>query len=237
MTTSGFMTSFTKIEHVLKTFNLLKMKGVKSLTKDGVSKEFKAASIKDEYFDCYNIGLSFNDFDFLLIDQSYFQFEYNNKGSNLEIRYAFFQTPINYISYEDFLDIIIEAQNLSESKEDIGEMFEAEYQQFLNEKEVENKYITIRYDVDYKNYKPLVHSISHLHIGHQNNIRIPIEKFISPLTFVLFILKNVYYSEWKEMNDKNNHYINIILKQALNGEVSLKSTEWSNFEKLELHLK
>ncbi len=237
MTTSGFMTSFKKIEGVLKEFNLLKMKGVKLLTKDGVSSEFKNASIKADYFECYNTGLTYNDFDFLLNDQSYFQFEYSNKGKHLELRYAFFQNPIDFISYEDFLDLMIDVQSLTDSKDEIGSLFESEYNQFLNEQEAKNKYLTIRYDVDYPNYKPLVHSVSHLHIGHQNNLRIPLDKFLSPLSFVFFVLKNVYYTEWKEKLRTNNHYININLRSSKDGETSLKNADWTNQEKLELYLK
>lgn len=237
MTTAGFMMSFNQIERLLKDFNIWRMNGVKSIIKEGVSEDFRSASIKDDYFNAYNIGLDNYDFDFLLKDQSYFQFEYNNKGKNLEIRYAFFQTPIDYISYEDFLCHIKEEQGITETVEEIGSLFIEDYNQFLSEQEAKNKYTTLRYDVDYSNYKPIIHSVSHLHIGHQNHLRIPIEKFISPLKFVMFSIKHVYYKEWKEMCEKNPHYVNKLLKSCSSGETLLSSKYWTDLEKLEMFIK
>lgn len=237
MTTSGFMTSFHNIEKVLKEFNLFRMSGVKSIYKEGVSNSFKTASIKDDYFDCYSTGLENFDYDFLLQDESYFQFEYDNSGTNISIRYAFFQNPIDYKSYDEFINEEIIPSGLINSLEEAGSLFHEEYKQFINEQQIKNKYLTIRYDVDYPNYYPNVHSVSHLHIGHQNNLRIPIEKFITPLRFVIFIIKNVYYREWKSFVDTNPQYINQILRKCSNGETLLSNKDWCTIEKLDLYLK
>jgi hypothetical protein len=237
MTTSGFMTSFNEIEKVLKKFNLFRMKGVKSLYKEGVSDDFKNASIKEDYFSCYSTGLNNFDYDFLLKDESYFQFEYDNSSKFLEIRYAFFQNPVDYKTYEEFIIEVIIPSNLVDSIDEAGSLFEEDYKQFLNEQDVKNKYLTIRYDVDYINYHPIVHSLSHLHIGHQNNLRIPVEKFLTPLRFVIFIIKNVYYREWKSFVDSDPDYINQMLRKCSNGETLLHNNYWDRIEKLDLYLK
>lgn len=237
MTTSGFMTSFNAVESILKEFSLFRMKGIKNLSKDGVSAEFKSNSIKEDYFKCYSSGLKNLDYDFLLEDESYFQFEYDNSGKNLEVRYAFFQNPVDYKSYEEFITEVIISSGLASSIEEAGSIFEPEYKQFLNEQEIKNKYLTVRYDVDYPNYYPIVHSVSHLHIGHQNHLRIPVNKFITPLRFAVFIIKNVYYREWKTIAESKPHYINQLLRKCSNGEVILGNNSWNNIEKLDLHLK
>jgi hypothetical protein len=237
MTTSGFMMSFNGIEKLLKEFNLYRMKGVKSLYKNGVSADFKNNSIKEDYFVCYSTGLNNHDYDFLLKDESYFQFEYDNSGKHIEIRYAFFQNPVDYKSYDEFITEVIISSGLANSIEEAGAIFEPEYEQFLNEQEIKNKYLTVRYDVDYPNYHPIVHSVSHLHIGHQNHLRIPLDKFMTPLRFAVFIIKNVYYREWKTIVETKPHYINQILRKCSNGEVLLNSSSWNNIEKLDIHLK
>lgn len=52
--------------------------------------------------------------------------------------------------------------------------------QFLNEQSLSNQYTVMRYDYDQKGYRPLIHAVSHLHIGFNNNVRIPLNKVISP---------------------------------------------------------
>lgn len=237
MTEANFNISFGKIESTLKSFDLLKMKGIKNLKNDGVSDEFKKASLSNKYYEAYKIGLESYDFDFLLIDESYFQFQYFNRDGILEIRYAYFQNPFEYISYEEFLENEIDLIEINETIESVGSIFETEYNQFLNEQELSSNYSTIRYDSDFKNYKPILHSVSHLHIGHLSNIRIPIDKILSPLRFVLFTLKHIYYHNWKDRLEIDNDDIILRLKDCLNGEENLNVDYWNNEERIELHLR
>lgn len=237
MTLSGFHTSFNEIEKILKEFSLLKSKGVKILSKEGVSDNFKSSSIKDDYFECYKIGKENFDYDFLLNDESFFQFEYFNDGKVMELRYAFFQNPVDFITYKEFLETYIIPTGVAESVDEAGAEFEVEYSQHLSEQNLHNRYITIRYDVDYKNYKPIIHSISHLHVGHLSNFRIPSDKFISPLRFVLFTIKSAYYSDWKIFAETKEQRLNQILRKSANGEKLLNNKEWCNIEKLDLYLK
>ena len=237
MTEANFNISFGKIESTLKSFNLLKMKGIKNLIKDGVSNEFKKASLGNKYYEAYKIGLEKYDFDFLLTDESYFQFQYSNKEGILDIRYAYFQNPFEYLSYEEYLENEIDLTEIDESIESVGNMFELEYNQFLNEQELSSNYSTIRYDSDFKNYKPILHSVSHIHLGHLNNIRIPLDKILSPLRFVLFTLKHVYYYNWKDKWENDKEDLIARLKDCKNGEENLSEQYWNNDEKIELHLK
>lgn len=236
MNISSFNISFLKIHSVLKSFNLLKMKGIHSINDRGVSEEFKSASIKDTYYKAYQVGLSHYDFDFLTTDQSFFQFEFSSNQKSTEIRYAFFQNPIDFISYNDYVLQLINDQNLELTLEEVGEMFDEEYNQFLNEQENISNYATFRYDLDQNNYQPIIHSVSHIHVGHQNNIRIPLNKVISPLKFVLFVIKNVYYQEWKNKIETDPEYVIKTLKDARTHQTELDNTEWKDEEKLELYL-
>lgn len=237
MTKANFNISFGKIESTLKSFDLLKMKGIKNLINDGVSDEFKKASLSNKYYQAYKSGLENYDFDFLLKDESYFQFQYINKEGVLEIRYAYFQNPFEYLTYEEYLESEIDLNEIDESIESIGNLFEVEYNQFLNEQELTSNYSTIRYDSDFKNYKPILHSVSHIHIGHLSDIRIPLDKILSPLRFVLFTLKNIYYHNWKNKWENDNKDLVLKLRDCLNGEEDLGAEYWNDDEKIELHLK
>jgi len=236
MNLADFKISIKEVEKLLKRLELLRMKGIKSLNDDGVSYAFKNASQGSNYFNVFNIGLENYDYDFLLFDQSFFQFEFNyiNDGT-YEIRYAFFQNPFEYKTYKEFIQDIIfddDEKNIDE----VGELFIEEYNQFLSEQEINSNYTTIRYDSDFFNYKPLVHSVSHIHIGHANNIRIPINKIISPLMFTLFVVKHVFYYQWKEMVTNDIDFVKNALEIGLKSAVNLSVDHWCENEGLELFL-
>jgi hypothetical protein len=235
MNISSFKVSYNRISFVLKKFGLLRMCGIKTLFDTGVSAEFKKNSIKENYFKVFNTGLANYDFDFLLNDQSFFQFEFH-PGKNVNIRYSFFQNPVEYVSYKDYLLNEIGINELKESVADFGSLFEEEYQQFLSEQELISNFVTLRYDLDFTNYQPLVHSVSHLHIGHLNNIRIPLNKNISPLGFVLFVIRHVYYQEWKEMITNKFDFISAELNKSHSGDTLLQEKFWSKEELIDLYL-
>ncbi|WP_194766053.1 DUF2290 domain-containing protein [Tamlana sp. I1] len=237
MTEANFNISFSKIEKTLKSFNLFKMRGIKNLKNDGVTDEFKKASLGNKYFEAYKTGLENYDFDFLLDDESYFQFQFSIKEGILEIRYSFFQNPFEHLTYEEYLANEIDLEEIEESIESIGNLFEMEYNQFLNEQDLSSNYSTIRYDSDFKNYKPILHSVSHIHIGHLSNIRIPIDKILSPLRFVLFTIKHIYYHNWKDKLENNKEELMSVLTDCVNGEQNLENQFWDDEEKIELHLR
>jgi len=237
MTESNFNVSFSKIEKTLKSFNLFKMKGIKNLKNDGVTDEFKKASLGNNYYEAYKTGLENYDFDFLLDDESYFQFQFSIKEGILEVRYSFFQNPFEYLTYEQYLENEINLEEIEESIESVGNLFEMEYNQFLNEQDLSSNYSTIRYDSDFKNYKPILHSVSHIHIGHLSNIRIPIDKILSPLRFVLFTIKHIYYHNWKEKLENDKEELMLMLTDCVNGEQNLEKQYWHKEEKIELHLR
>lgn len=237
MNLANFNISLIEVERTLKSFNLFRMNGIKSINETGVSSQFKSLSIKESYVNAYLEGLKYYDYDFLLSDQSYFQFEFKKTETFIDIRYAFFQNPINHITYLSYIEEQIKNFDLVESIEDIGELLEDEYNQYLNEQDLKSSYTTIRYDSDLSNYRPLIHSISHLHIGHMNNLRIPLNKIISPLQFVLFTIKHVYYQEWKEKVESEFEFIKERLATSKNGEVVLSKDKWDEIEAIELFLK
>ncbi len=229
MNISIFNISVREVEEVLKDFQLFQMKGIKSLNEDGVSDQFKKSTQKDNYWQIYRIGLENFDYDFLLVDQSYFQFQFSQTQEGMAIRYAFFQNPLNFVTYEDFLN------DFGIAEEEAKEVdLRAEYEQYLNEQSLSNQYTTLRYDYDEIGYRPLIHAVSHLHIGFNNNVRIPLNKVISPIRFLLFVLKHVYLNEWSELCKSD--YIRTKLTQCRSNDQLLEVVKWQEVERLDMHL-
>lgn len=231
----AFNKSVNDVERLLKKMEFLRMRGTKCINKVGVSASFKAASQNDNYIKTYFTGLENYDFDYLLSDQSFFQFEFTPTEHFIDIRYAFFQNPVKYKTYEEFLQEHLNITTVEEI-DGVGSLFEEDYRQYLEEQEFISNYCTIRYDSDYKSYKPLIHSVSHLHIGHQNNIRIPINKVITPLKFVLFVIKHVYYHKWRDMVNHESQYLTKLLNKGRREGFNLSADKWAKNEELELFL-
>ncbi|MDR6195894.1 DUF2290 domain-containing protein [Siphonobacter sp. SORGH_AS_0500] len=236
MNIEAFSTSFRMSYKLIEDIGLLRQKGIKVLHKDDVSPEFKRISQKRDYFLTYKTAIKNFDYDFLLEDQSIFQFSYTCvEGAIFNFRYAFFQNPQEYVSYQDFLlshDLINDFQTV----EDVGAMFYSEYEQFLTEQQINTSSTSIRYDLDFKNYSPLIHSTSHIHIGNYNDIRIPCDKIITPYKFTLFVLKHCYYYKWKELISQDGMLSKIGLDTAKNSCTKLQERNWSSDEKYELFI-
>jgi len=159
------------------------------------SEEFLRISQKDDYEAIYRVAMKNMDFDYVLVDDSIFQFSYRLEEGKVErgtIRYAFYESPRSTITYEEFL-----LQNDLFIDEDDGAFIDY-YEQEKSEATIKNTVTPIRYDYDYGLFQPIHHPISHLHIGHNNQVRIPLNKIISPAKFVIFVLRNVYPKQWKK---------------------------------------
>jgi hypothetical protein len=180
MTVGKFQTSLEDAKKLLEKIDLFRQKGIKQINTTGVSDEFKTASQKADYFQVYKTAKKNFDYDFLLKDESFFQFEFKPRPHPHDcpiVRYAFFQNPQEYKSYRDYL---LEQEIIQENDSEDDEIFREEYEQFLIEQQLNLSSTTIRFDVDIQNYRPRIHSFAHIHIGHKSDIRIPCDKILTP---------------------------------------------------------
>ena len=233
-----FKRSLIQCEKTLKELNVFRHKGPKNINIDGVSDAFKYSSQEGDYIKIYRTGLDNLDYDFLLFDESFFQFSIEIADSDiLSIRYAFFQNPQSYKSYEEFLETLRESGLIiDETNEMIGDTFHEDYNQFLSELNFNSNFTTIRYDYDSFNYHPLIHSISHFHIGTSDNVRIPCDKIISPIKFLLFVLKHTYYYLWKEWITAENKEIFSKLITSKRECKIVNGIYWNKLEQNELFI-
>lgn len=231
---SVFNISISESINLLKKINLFKGKGPKNV--GDYSDIFKKISRRNKHIEIYNSIRDNLDYEIILNDDSFFQF---SKQKNY-LRYSYIENPnFNYTKY-DFLRISFTDEEIVDfTEEDINSLIdENEYEQFLNEQEINSNLTYIRYDYDPKGYIPLLHSCSHIHIGLNENFRIPSSLILTPLQFVTFSIKQRYYEIWKFHHESLEHHIitdnlKTIKNQCLN---ITDQNIWNDVEKNEIYL-
>lgn len=234
MNKAQFNISFKETVVVLKALGIFKDVGKKPIGEH--SNELKKLAKQNRHRVIYDCAIKNLDYDIILKDDSIFQFKYDND----EIRYAFIQNPITFITKEEYLEHYFHKEDLLEMDEiELDELLKGisdfEYEQFLNEQELNITANIIRYDASNLGYTPLLHSFSHIHIGNNQDLRIPLDKIITPLKFSKFCIKNSFYPLWKNYFKKNNEFKDEI-KLAKSKCSNLPSNKWKEIEKNELYL-
>ncbi|TYQ13103.1 UNVERIFIED_CONTAM: hypothetical protein Cloal_4152 [Acetivibrio alkalicellulosi] len=236
MNLAAIFDSMSNVKSILKETELFKLENrtrKKSITIDKFSDEFIKISQKTEYDILYKTAMKYGDYDYILTDDSFFQFSCTLNNEDLEtgsIRYAYFQNPREYPTYNDFL------KENGFSYHDCGDELLFEYEQEIAESKFRAVIYPIRYDYDYKLYKPIHHAISHLHIGHESNIRITLSKIITPEKFVIFVLRNIYRKHWSKAFNNSQEFRELCMKCKLKC-AEVKDMFFSEEEKNFLHLK
>lgn len=217
--------------HLNQTCKILKNLG---LFKDGIYKpnKLRAATKRniidfETYRSYHDDVLMKRDYDILLKDDSYFQF--TKKGDSY--KYVFMQTPLKKISIEVFADIC--GMDMHTDIDEIESVYEESDDSVLYEK-TENP-IYLRYENSLKGYNPNVHSFSHLHIGLNKDVRIPLSIILTPDIFVLFAIKLAYKDIWETSLIEGKIKIENLAEKKLCEAVNKEY--WEENEKLDLYLK
>lgn len=184
---------YTSRNRAIKLLNKFDLLNNAIYIEEDISQEFIDSMRRKKYFEAYRIAIKNFDYHLLLFDESFLQFEYKKDTEGLLLRYSFFEFPFDFPSYRDYLEL----GGLSFNK--VGYELKDQYEQELFESDKKNEFALIRYDYSEKYYSHGTHSASHFHIGKVNSIRISSCKLITPLLFIVFILKQVYENEWKKL--------------------------------------
>lgn len=227
MKNNDFNSNLRQVQNLLSSFSLLKdATRMFTLPK---TKYYNINSTND-FVEIYRRELLEFNYSFLLKDDSFFQFYYEKENDIIsKLRYTFFQFPYDIPDYEQFVKEICHCK-LSES----GYQFSENYSQSLDEANLKEYLMILRYDYSEKDYKEGVHSVSHIHIGYSNSMRLTIDKQISPYTFTLFVLKQIYHSEWMEIME-DNAFRKILSYSKENCSSLEESRFFSSLDKCELY--
>jgi hypothetical protein len=184
MNESIFFTSEEEAKKLLKKSGLLKSS---DFLREPISEGFAEVCRNNNFTDAYISALRNFDYHLLLFDESFFQFEFLKPSTNLHLRYSYYQNPFILPSSENYLESMR------------GDEFRYDYDQVFTDAPKKDFYLSIRYDYSEKEYTEGVHSVSHFHIGPGDSIRITSSISITPLLFVMFIVKNIYSKQWRSL--------------------------------------
>lgn len=166
-----------------------------------------------------------NIYNFILSDNSILNF----KISESTLSFTFFECPFICQTYKEFL---IENELESEYEDKI---FNDYYEIYLHQCTLKENPSMIRYDLDFNSYYSGLHPVSHMHIGHKNQVRLGLNKILNPKSFTSFILRQNYPALWKSLIQTDNDWINYFNKEksvlpAVDGKF------WSLLDYSEFHL-
>ena len=172
-----------------------------------------------------------NEYDFLLCDDSFFQFDRICSGEKIVYKYVFIQNPGIRIPFDEYCfknEIDLEDENIDY------------YKEIYDDDETEDTYkmlqfpLYLRYDVDEKGYVPNLHSYAHLHIGVVEDVRLSVSKILTPSTFVNLVLKMIYPDNWKNILSESKTNPDIYNFKRLCDDIPLNL--WQSCEKKDIYL-
>ncbi len=219
----------TSIEEVLKYLDAVEI----SYNATYKRKNLQPKKYSDEYYQTFHDGdykktfivASKNrDFDIMLEDGSLFQFTSCNEN---DIHYSFLHRIEKNMSFDEFYDEYATDENI--------DTIEQDYEYYLSGDKERLYTCPIRFDVAETEYKEMYHAYAHLHIGMDTDIRIPVDKVLSPMHFVDFVIKHIYKAMWDNAyahNDKFKELVNCMKSQA----EEIQEDKFSNIERSLLYI-
>lgn len=203
MNEAAFLDNLNKCGMYLKKLELLKRENLINTKRSSYRKfsvDFVECSRKEPYFNVYRCALENDDYDFLLIDGSFFQFSIDFEAGDENVRMAYYPSICN-IQYSDFL-----YDQFGVTEDMVGAEFMELYHLFLIEQSPQNV-TPVRYDYNVNLYEEKIHSAAHIHFGYEENLRIPIDKQLRPVLFAKIIVEYFFYDLWKKKIKEGDSYI------------------------------
>ena len=179
---------------------------------------------KDDFILFYKNSIENFDYHFLLFDNSFLQLEFIEKDSF--VRYLYCPFPYDFLTYEEFLEELDNDKIFYEEPEFI-------YDQLLEKAGLKEPCFLIRYDYE-EIYNPGIHSVSHFHIGCANQIMLTTSTMITPLCFIMFILKQIYFDKWPIML-KDKDFTDLYKRNKRNCD-NINDCYFNELDKLELYV-
>lgn len=132
-------------------------------------------------------------FDVVMVDGAMFQFKPEKRG---QYSYCYYQSPVAAVTYEEF---VAEFYSDLGSVDEIGAAFQSEYGEYLSTVRLRDAVTPVRFDYSPAAYREGVHPAAHIHIGSGNSIRLATDRLMTPLAFVLFVVRQLYPAQWVEL--------------------------------------
>ena len=161
----------------------------------------------------------------LLEDHSLLTFSSTENSAS----YSYLQCPLVVPTFREFALSLDRPCNSTARRE-----LEDEYQLTLDTADLRTNITPIRYDYDENGYRRGVHPVSHIHIGLDNHIRLGFSKRLSPTSFALFVMRQMYPDCWTRILE---HQEASRLPKAVRADCkALKEANWQDHDRVELHI-
>lgn len=154
------------------------------------------------HLDLFSYCLSNSYYNFMLFDHSFFQFGWTTSG---DLRYAFYPNP--YVSHSSAV------YSFRKYREMLAEnrITDDEFLGLAKSLGARGDIPIFRYEYSVSQYVSLAHPTSHMHIGVHGENRWAVRRILTPLAFLMLIIKQYYPDEWalgKFMNGEieNNQF-------------------------------
>jgi hypothetical protein len=184
-----FMASLNEVEKILKEIELLEERNRYPQKIESPAATFGNLSYKE----MWELIIGNSAYNFQLKDSSIIQFNFEDHS------FSYYGCPFSCLTYSDFI------KEIELDIHEVGDSFYPDYEIYLNQCPIIEVPCMLRYDYDPENYNEGLHPSSHLHIGHQNEIRIGLNKILEPVSFIFLLLRQVYPFFWKLIIEKANY--------------------------------
>jgi hypothetical protein len=155
---------------------------------------------KFRYADEYQYYESRSLYDFRLIDGALLQFKHA-PDANAEVSFCFYESPLAVEDFDSFANRLVSSPD---ERAEYLEVLQEDYEQYLSSAELKRSITTIRYDHSPPLYAEGRHPVSHVHIGRDNEIRLGTAKIMNPISFTLFVLRQMYPDKWVALLSKDS---------------------------------
>ena len=200
MNEASFLIHLNSAIKIVSTCKLLKDKIAKT-GRDRFAIKRTISSLED-YNNYIQEVYDMMDYDILLNDDSFFQFDQKIEGSKISYRYVYMQNSVRKMTFEEFC----EKYGFSQNEADIDDIEIYYEEQAGDDAFIPNIFpLYLRYDVSDIGYKPNVHSYAHLHIGTSGDVRLPVGRILTPDAFVSMCLKLAYPEIWDKKIVQDPH--------------------------------
>lgn len=196
----------------------------------------KMARSSTSYRKLYDTGTIYQDFNFMMIDKSFFQFTRTKvlnkitKAEEFDLRLVYYPNPYKFVEYQENKLIV-------EKMYENHEISLEEYQQFLAEEFFTSDIPLIRYDFSKSQYCENYHPTAHFHIGFHAENRWPVRRELTPMAFMLKILMHYYTKWWKELGDNGSdeNHLTKLYREEITRCKLIEETYFSSLEEGRLH--
>ncbi|EKN6162828.1 DUF2290 domain-containing protein [Yersinia enterocolitica] len=128
-----------------------------------------------------------------------------------ETTFRYIMSPISIPTIGDFINYELGSDWDSFTEEEQNsyiqsQNFKNSYESFIETTSDYKSFTPIRLDQHPHQRKAITHPAHHLHIGYENESRIPVKRVLTPLAFTAFILSTFYPDGWEKLH--NDGHIN-----------------------------